>query len=114
MTRWMRPPDLDRDRKREPFDPVAEGVRYRLASELLLAVWKRACADATDGSNRRDTEQAQQRFHAIAKRIAARGGRLRPDPGRLTLAGVELDDEALRAWLVDEAARRPPNPLSSG
>jgi hypothetical protein len=89
----MRGPELDRMRDRDDFDPAVEGARYRLSRELSLVVWERACADASDDRGRLDAEQAQQRFHEFAARIAACGGRLRPDVGRLTRVGVELDGE---------------------
>lgn len=98
----MRGPELDRPRDRNAFDPVAEGARYRLPPELSLAIWERVCADATDAAGRRDLAQAQQRFHDIAARIAARGGRLRPDVGKLTRAGVESD--GLHRAYADELA----------
>jgi len=108
MTKWMRGPELDRKRTREPFDSVAEGARYKLSRELSLAIWARACADATDGDSRRDTAQAPQRFHEIASRIAARGGRLHPDVGRMTRVGIELGGEAPGLWGTDELAIRTP------
>src|SRR3954469_665881 len=108
MTRWIRPPELERDHRRDNFDPVVEGARYQLSRELSLALWNRVCSDATDGTGRRDTAQATQRFHAIAARIAARGGRLRPDIGRLTRVGVELDGDSLNAWFDEELGPRVP------
>jgi len=108
MTRWMRPHELERDQRRDGFDPVVEGARYQLSRELSLALWKRVCTAATDGAGRCDTEQAAQRFHAIAARIAARGGRLRPDVGRLTRVGVELDGGSLNAWFDEELGPRVP------
>lgn len=98
----MRGPELDRQRERERFDPVAEGARYRLPPELSLAIWERVCVNATDAAGRRDLAQAQQRFHDIAARIAARAGRLRPDVGKLTRAGAESDGGFDRAFHADE------------
>jgi aminopeptidase N len=108
MTRWMHPPELDRERKRDHFDPVVEGARHALARELSLAIWDRVCADATDSAGRRDMEQAQQRFHELAARIAARGGRLRPDVGRVTRVGVELNGDSRGPWNTDELRPRVP------
>src|SRR5688500_2955062 len=108
MTRWMRPPDLERRHRRDEFDPITEGARYRLSRQLSLALWERVCAEATDGAGRRDTRQAVQRFHAIAARFAACGGRLRPDVGKLTRVGVELDGDSARAWFDEEFGPRTP------
>src|SRR5512140_1062288 len=108
MTRWLRPPELERQRKQADFDPVAEGARLGLSRELSLAIWKRVCTDATDGFARRDTERARRQFHEIASRIAARGGRLRPDVGRLTRVGTEISGESLGTRDGKEPAVRPP------
>ena len=108
MTRWLYPPELKRQRERDRFDPVVEGARHGLTRELSLAIWERVCAGANDGFGRRDTEQAERRFHEIAARIAARGGRLRPDVGRFTRVGTELDGTPRRAWIVDELVPRTP------
>ena len=108
MTRWMRPPELDRERKRDRFDPVVEGARHALGRELSLAIWGRVSADATDSAGRRDMGQARQRFHEFAARIAARGGRLRPDVGRVTRVGVELNGDSLGPWNADELRPRIP------
>lgn len=105
MTYWMRPPDIERSRERDVFDPLAEGARYHLASELLLEIWRRACADATDGSGRRDAPCAEQRFHELAGRVAARGGRRHPDPGRISRVAAELD--GMHAPLDELAPRAP-------
>jgi uncharacterized protein DUF4157 len=91
MTHWIHPPERDRDPRREPFDPVLEGARHGLARDLALALWQRVCAEATDPTGRRDDDLARHRFHELAARLAARGGRLRPDPGRLTRVATELD-----------------------
>src|SRR4051812_28351173 len=104
----MRPAELDRDRRRDAFDPIVEGARYQLSRELSLALWDRVCARTTDSAGRRDPEQAAQQFHAIAARIAARGGRLRPDVGRLTRTGLELDGDSPRAWFDEELGPRTP------
>ena len=108
MTCWMRPPELERQREQADFDPVAEGARLGLSRDLSLAIWKRVCTDATDSFGRRDTERASRQFHEIATRIAARGGRLRPDVGRFTRVGVEINGESLGAWSVNELAPRTP------
>jgi hypothetical protein len=108
MTRWLHPPELERHRSRESFDPGAEGARYRLSRELSLAIWGRVCADATDDTDRRDQEQAQRRFHEIAARVAARGGRMWPDVGRLTRVAVELDGVASVVLRAGELVVRAP------
>jgi len=87
---------------------VVEGASYHLSREVSLAIWKRVSADATDGAGRHDMEQSRQRFHELARRIAARGGRLRPDVGRVTRVGVEINDESLGAWGIDELRPRTP------
>jgi hypothetical protein len=104
----MRGPELDRERERDQFDPVTEGARYQLSPELSLALWERVCTDATDSAGRRDLAQAQQRFHDLAASLAARGGRLRPDVGKLTRVGVESDSGLSRALHTHELATRTP------
>jgi hypothetical protein len=106
--RWMHPPEMECERKRDGFDPLRAGEQYRLPRELSLAIWERVCADATDSRGRCDLEQAVRRFHEIAARIAARGGRLRPDVGRLTRVGVELDGDSLNAWFDEALGPRVP------
>lgn len=108
MTRWMHPPEIDRERKQEQFDPVVEGDRYGLPHDLSLAIWKRVCADATDREGRCDIAQAERRFHEIARLIAARGGRLRPDVGRLTRVATEITGVPVGAWGANELAPRVP------
>jgi hypothetical protein len=104
VTRWMRGPELDRQRERDPFDPVAEGARYQLPPELSLAIWERVCTDATDSAGRRDLAMARQRFHDLAAHIAARGGRLHPDVGKLTRVDVESDSGPSRSLHAHELA----------
>src|SRR3954466_5117615 len=87
--RWIRT-ELDRRRGRDAIDPLVEGARYQLAREVLLAIWAAACEAADDGNGRHDAVLALQRFHGLAARIAARGGRLHPNVGRLTLVDTEL------------------------
>ncbi|HEX2692247.1 MAG TPA: EndoU domain-containing protein [Kofleriaceae bacterium] len=94
MTRLLYPPELDRQRAAHPFDPAIEGARYGLAREVSIAIWERVCAEATDATGAADLEQAQRRFHEIAAKIAARGGRLHPDVGRLTRVGVEIGGDS--------------------
>jgi hypothetical protein len=108
MTRWLRPHELERDRKAERFDPVRVGERYGLPRELALAIWDRVCADATDVYGRRDVARAEQRFHEIAARIAARSGRLRPDVGRLTAQATEPGARSIEDWAADERIGRTP------
>ena len=94
----MHPPELLRARERGQFDPVVEGGRHGLSRELSLEIWERACAAESDSAGRRDEGQAWQRFHDIAVRIVARGERLRPDVGRVTRVGVELDGSTSSTW----------------
>ena len=91
MTHWIHPPLRDREPGRGPFDPVFEGARHGLSRDLALTLWQHACAEATDASGRRDDDLARRRFYQLAARLAARGGRLRPDPGRLTRVATEFD-----------------------
>lgn len=107
MTRWRYPPELARARERD-FDPVVEGARCGLSREASLAIWERVCADATDSTGRLDASRAQRQFRELAERIAAHGGRLEPDVGRVTRAQAEIDGLPRGAWLVDELA--PPAP----
>lgn len=98
IARWVHPPELERQREQSRFDPVAEGARHGLSSELSLAIWERARADATDGMARLDADQAQRRFHDVAARIQTRGGRLAPEVGRLTRVQTEIVGVAPDAW----------------
>src|SRR5215468_783442 len=106
MTRSLHPPELERQRKRARFDPVVEGTRHGLSRELSLTLWERVCADATDSAGVCDIDQAQRRFHELAPRIAARGGRLGLDPGRITRAATETTSTPRDAWRLAELAPR--------
>jgi ADP-ribose pyrophosphatase YjhB (NUDIX family) len=106
-THWRRPPELERERNRDRFDPIREGDGYRLSREVSLAIWERVCADA-DGLGRRDQGQAEQRFHQVAALVAARGGWLRADIGRLTRVESELGDIARHLRREDPFAPRTP------
>jgi len=108
MTRWMHPPELLRDRERDQLDPIVEGERHGLSRQLSLAIWTRICVGATDSVGRLDMEQARRRFHDLATRIAARGGRIRPDVGRVTRVALELDGPTPAVWGADELKPRVP------
>ena len=108
MTRLVHPPRLDSQRERDEWNPAVEGARHGLSRDLSLAIWEQVCADTTDGSGRRDEAQAQQRFVALAAYLAARGGRLRPDVGRVTRVGLEVHGEPDGAWRGDRLRLRPP------
>ena len=101
MMRMFHPPELERSRERDRFDPIREGQRYGLSRDLSLAIWKRVSGDVTD-IGQRNEQQAWKRFHELAARVAARGGRLRPAPGRLTRAGIETSSEWPGTWVADE------------
>jgi len=108
VTRWLQPPQLEWPRDPDRFDPVADGARYHhLSAELARAIWARVSEDATDGAGRCDLAQAQQRFHELAARVARRGGRLRPEVGRVTRVdhGTTRDR---RGWCTDELDPRAP------
>jgi hypothetical protein len=62
----------DQRRKREPFDPLAEGARHGLPRHLSCVLWDQVCADVTDGAGRCDDDQAQRRFHGLASHLAGR------------------------------------------
>jgi hypothetical protein len=104
----MHPPEIERERGRAGFDPVAEGSRYRLDRERSLAIWTRACAEIHDSAGRHDVEQARSRFHELAARIAARGGRLRPDVGRVTRVDIEAHGVPLTVWSGEDLVPRVP------
>lgn len=108
MTRWMRPPEVERSREQDRFDPLVEGARHRLPDELLRKLWERVCRDLTDRFGRFDEEQAQKRFHELAARTAAWGGRLGPEVGRFTRVGTEIDGDSLGIW--DVRRQRPHTP----
>jgi hypothetical protein len=82
--------ELSRERRRD-FDPVAEGDRHRLAAHVSRAIWERVCREVVDAGER-DEQQLRLRFHQVAARVAARGGRLQRDPGRETRVENESVD----------------------
>ncbi len=106
--------DLERGRsRRKDFDPVTEGERYRLSSEVSLAIWERVSGEAMDGTGQHSEQQAQQGFHRVAARVTARAGQLRPGPGKVTFVEAEaLGCERFghlapgRMTLVDAEAQR--------
>ncbi|HEY0477862.1 MAG TPA: DUF4157 domain-containing protein, partial [Kofleriaceae bacterium] len=107
MTRWHHPPHAERARKDDSFDPVVEGARHGLSRELALALWARIRAEADLGA-RGDADEAQRRFHDIAAGIAARGGRLVPDAGRITRVDLELDADLRDAGSAQDREPRAP------
>jgi hypothetical protein len=108
MTHWMHPPRGERSRERDRFDPIAEGARYQLPPEVLQAIWDQACTAATDQAGHRNEPQARRQFHELAARRAERGKRSRPEVGKLTRAGTELDGHGHGATIIDELT--PPVP----
>lgn len=108
-SRMFRGDELDRPRARgDELDPVAEGARRGLSRELSIAIWERVCAEATDNFGRRNEEQARQQFDGLTARVAARGGPLVRDVGRVTRVGVESASMAPTARYAGE--RRPNTP----
>ena len=94
-TRWFRGADLEPTRSRAPaFDAAAEGARHGLSAEIARHIWLQICREETDSAGQLDDERAQRRFHEVAQRVAARGGRLTPDPGRTTRVEVEASRAA--------------------
>ncbi|TMQ12626.1 MAG: hypothetical protein E6J90_30650 [Deltaproteobacteria bacterium] len=85
----------DRARAPRAFDPITEGAVYRLRPAVAQEIWDGACREATRGDGRRDEWQARQRFHAVAARVMARGGWLRP--AARPAPGPDLD-RAYRPW----------------
>jgi len=75
---------------RDDFDPVVEGAHHGLTADVSLRIWDRVVREASDAHGVFDRYLAEQRFHEVARRVAARGGRLAPDPGKVTLLEAEL------------------------
>src|SRR6185295_3728717 len=103
MTRWRQPPQVAHERKDDRFDPVLEGARHGLSRDLALAVWARICAEGA-AAERSESEDAL-RFREVAALIGARGGRFRPDVGRITR--VDFDGDRDR-WRTDDLGPRVP------
>ena len=92
MTKWFRGAEYDRDgRRRDDFDPIGEGVRYRLSAAVSVEIWTRVRKESMDAySGFFDEERARRRFHIVAERIGKRRGRqIRPAPTKLTRAEGE-------------------------
>lgn len=104
MTRWMRPPEIDRQHKAARFDAVIEGARCGLSREVSLSIWRLVGGEANDSGPRPNEEEVQRRFRELALRTAARGGRLSPDVGKLTRV-EEIDRGSSSAWSAND--RRP-------
>jgi len=84
-TRSFRGADLGRDgRRSDDFDPIAEGARHHLTEDVSIKIWQRVRTESADGFGRFDDDRARRRFHIVAARVARRGGRLHPDPNKLT------------------------------
>lgn len=83
---WLfRGDDLEHERsRREDFDPIAEGQRYDLASDVSAAIWDHVRREATNREGLCDEDLARERFTTLAKRIAERGGQLGPAVGKWT------------------------------
>lgn len=110
--RWFRGADRDRDPNQNRFDPIVEGARCGLSRELSLALWERMRVEEADASGRGDIELTQQRFHECAARLAAHGGWLFPEVGRLTRTSVEIDRTVADTWHAHQPS--PPRPDRDG
>ena len=71
MSRWMRPPELDRHRGRDRFDPVVQGEPHGLPADIAEQLWNRICAEVVEGARRGDTDAGRQRFREVAPKLAA-------------------------------------------
>lgn len=108
MTHWMRPSDIDRERKHDRFDPAVEGACGGLSREASFALWERVCADTTDSTGRRDEELARQQFQELAVTVAAHGRQVQADAGRITRVAVERNGSSPGTWSIDELRPRVP------
>jgi hypothetical protein len=108
MSRWRLASGLEHRREQAGFDPVVEGARLGISRELALEIWNRVCPSDTDSFGRPDLEQVRRRFCEIAERIAARGGRLYPDVGRVTRVAIAADGAVSGARTIDPSAARVP------
>ena len=97
--------DLEPGRRPSPvLDPVAEGAALGLSADVALEIWEHVCREATDHDGNLDEPRARQLFGAAATRVAARGGRLGPEVGKATRAGLELYDDRSLAMFADRLA----------
>ena len=69
---------------RDGFDPIAEGARYQLPSDVASEIWERARGEATDSRGRCDPARARAQFHELAAGAARRGGQMGAGPGKET------------------------------
>jgi len=79
--------------ERNEFDPAMGGGTPRPVQRAVACHLGAGVADATDEAGRRDLGEARRRFNEMASR-AVDGGRHRPDVGRMTRVGVELERNA--------------------
>jgi hypothetical protein len=94
------------DRSRgEYFDPIAEGKRYGLTPEASAAIWARLCFEATN-YGLYDEEKVRERFRQAAERVADRGGRLGPTPGKWTQSDVASGNAPVRDVLAEPVPGR--------
>lgn len=108
MERLMHPPGLGDSCAPGRFDPIVEGERLGLSPALSRMVWDRVRSEAGREGGHLPAAQIQRRFRERAARIAAHGGRVRPDVGKMTRVGVELYGESPR--VADLAAEEIPTP----
>jgi hypothetical protein len=52
MTRRMRPPELERDHRRDAIDPIVEGARYHHDRRPVHRAWARINLPVPRGSSR--------------------------------------------------------------
>lgn len=79
-----------RGRDGDDFDPVAEGEPYGLDAEILRRIWDRVKPEGWNVLGFFDTNYARQRFHEVAREVAARGGFLGVAPGKVTRVETEI------------------------
>jgi hypothetical protein len=61
MTRWMRPPELERARRRDSFDPVTAGAAYRLSPKQSLDLWQLVTEAVEQRAGRLDAKFTRSR-----------------------------------------------------
>ncbi len=94
--------------ERDDFGPVIEGRPYGLSDPDAIEVWEHVRADARASWHGYDEDPTRKRLQQVGERAAARGVKLRPEPGKGTRIEAAVRSRSKRRRVRGHLAREDP------